>query len=294
MAYNTHDVRFLFSCFRKGASFKKTLIIGRTKVWVTPGELHAAAREFGIDLTLAAAEEILKRNEGYCEPLFELLGAEIVQAMDVSSYEGATLIHDLNQPLPGSVRERFTAVVDGGSLEHVFNIVEAFKSCMELTAEGGSFISLAPANNFLGHGFHQPSPEFFFGALGPENGFTVRRLLLHENRKNAPVFEVMDPREFGGRVNLCNRLPVFLKAWAVREKVKPLFEVFPQQPDWADLWQNREANGGNGGGALSFKARARDFVRKTWPGLLSEYQRIRIEGSQETGFKPACYKETTY
>jgi hypothetical protein len=290
MAYNTHDVRFLFSCFRKGVSFKKTLVIGRSLVWVSPRELCEAAGEFGIDLSIPAAEEILKKKNGYCEPLFELLGAEEIQSMDVSAYEGAGLIHDLNQPLPGSIRERFTAVVDGGSLEHVFNIVEAFKSCMELTAEGGSFISLAPANNFLGHGFHQPSPEFFFSALGPENGFKVRRVLMHENRKNAPVFEVMDPREFGGRVTLCNRLPVFIKAWAVREKVKPLFEIFPQQPDWEDLWQKKA----NGSGTPSLKAKTRDFVRKILPGLLSEYQRIRIEGSQETGFKPGCYKETTY
>ena len=290
MAYNTHDVRFLFSCFRRGASFKKTLVIGRSLVWVSAGELCEAASEFGIKLSVASAEEILKSKNGYCEPLFELLGAEVVKSMDVSDYEGAGLIHDLNQPLPDTMLERFTAVVDGGSLEHVFNIVQAFKSCMELTAEGGSFISMATANNFLGHGFHQPSPEFFFGALNPENGFGVKRVLMHENKKNAPVFEVMDPRQFGGRVTLCNRVPVFLKAWAVREKVKPLFEVYPQQPDWEDLWQKKA----NGGQKLSLKAKARNMVQKILPGLLSEYQRIRIEGSQETGFKAGCFKQTTY
>jgi SAM-dependent methyltransferase len=290
MAYNTHDVRFLFSCYRRGVSFKKTLVIGRSLVWVSTGELCGAAREFGIDLSTSAAKEILQSRNGYCEPLFQLLGAEEVQAMDVSDYEQAGLIHDLNQPIPDFLRGQFTAVVDGGSLEHVFNIVQAFKNCMELTGEGGSLISLAPANNFLGHGFHQLSPEFLFAALSPENGFKMGRVLVHENKKNAPVFEVMDPREFGGRVTLCNRLPVFIKAWAVREKAKTVFETYPQQPDWKDYWDNKPG----GPRDDSLKAKARNFLQKIAPGLLADYQRIRIEGSQESGFKPGCYKKTTY
>ena len=161
---------------------------------------------------------------------------------------------------------------------------------MELTAEGGGLMTLAPANNFLGHGFHQLSPEFLYAALGPGNGFRMRRVLMHENKKNAPVFEVADPREFGGRVTLCNRLPAFIKAWAVREKVMPLFESYPQQPDWEDLWDGK----GNEKQDLSLKAKARNLAQKIAPRLLAEYQRIRIEGAQESGFKSGCYKETTY
>jgi hypothetical protein len=40
--------------------------------------------------------------------------------------------------------------------------------------------------------------------------------------------------------------------------------------------------------------KARDAVRRVFPGLLPEYQRIRIERSQGTGFKPECYKKTSY
>jgi hypothetical protein len=141
----------------------------------------------------------------------------------------------LNQSVNGS------AVVDGGSLEHVFNLVEAFKTCMELVIEGGSFLSLAPSNNFSGHGFHQFSPEFLFAALSELNGFKVQRTLLHENKKKAPVYEIADPRDYGQRIMLCNRFSVFIKAWAIREKVKLLFETFPQQPDWDPFW-NKQAS----------------------------------------------------
>jgi hypothetical protein len=290
MAYFTHDVRFLFSCLSRGASFKRVLVIGRSLVWVSPSQLCEAAAEFGISMNLSAAERILTKNNGYCEPLFEFMGAEKVDAMDLSNYEGAEFIQDLNKPLAASMKERFTAVVDGGSMEHVFNIVQAIKNCMELTAKGGSFLALSPTNNFSGHGFHQLSPEFLFAALNEQNGFKVRRMLVHENRQKAEIYEVMNPREYGHRVMLCNRVPVFIKAWATRESVEPLFQTFPQQPDWDLPWDKRD----EGRQELSLKQTVRALTRKVVPGLLSEYQRIRMERSQETGFKPECYKKTTY
>lgn len=290
MAYNTHDIRFLFSCYKRGTSFKRVLTIGRSLVWVTPREIRDAANEFGIQMTAAAAEKIVVERNGYCEPLFEFLGAKDVQAMDISPYEGAKLIHDLNCPTLGGVAERFTAVIDGGSLEHVFNLVQAFTTCMDLTAVGGSFISLGPANNFLGHGFHQISPEFLFAALNPANGFEVKRMLMHENKKHAAVYEVMDPQKFGQRVTLCNRSPVYIKTWAVRNALRPLFETFPQQPDWQSSWERKSATAD----AVSFKARIRQFAQKIAPKLLAEYQRIRIETSQESGFDLPCYHKSRY
>jgi len=43
----------------------------------------------------------------------------------------------------------YTTVIDGGSLEHVFNFPQAIANCMNMVAVGGHFIGLSPANNFL-------------------------------------------------------------------------------------------------------------------------------------------------
>ena len=161
---------------------------------------------------------------------------------------------------------------------------------MELTAKGGSLILLSPTNNFSGHGFHQLSPGFVFAALGKQNGFAIQRMLVHENRKYASVYEVTDPREHGQRIMLCNGCPVFLKAWAVRERVKTLFEILPQQPDWEPLWQRKHSSGGE----RTLKARMRSLLRLLAPRLLAEYQRIRMERSQQTGFKAKYYRKTIY
>ncbi len=60
-----------------------------------------------------------------------------MQSVDATSYEGATDQHDLNEGLPGRFRGRFDAVIDGGTLEHVFNLPVALKASMDAVKVGG-------------------------------------------------------------------------------------------------------------------------------------------------------------
>jgi len=91
-------------------------------------------------------------------------------------------------------RSRFTLVLDGGTLEHVFDYPAALRQCLELVALSGHFITIAPAQNQMGHGFYQISPELFFRVLSGENGFTLRKMVLFDtSRIDAPFFEVRDP-----------------------------------------------------------------------------------------------------
>ena len=41
-----------------------------------------------------------KYEWGYCEPFFEDLGFKVIDSLDVSSYEQASIIHDMNLPIP--------------------------------------------------------------------------------------------------------------------------------------------------------------------------------------------------
>lgn len=99
--------------------------------------------------------------------------------MDASKYEGASVVQDLNQPVPDSLKERFDAIFDGGTLEHVFNIPAALKNCMEMTKVGGRFYMHTCANNLCGHGFYQFSPELFYRVFSEQNGFEVERMVIH-------------------------------------------------------------------------------------------------------------------
>ena len=69
------------------------------------------------------------------------------------------------------LKNKYTLVIDGGCLEHIFNFPVAIKNCMEMLQEGGHFIGITPANNLMGHGFYQFSPELYFRIFSKENGF---------------------------------------------------------------------------------------------------------------------------
>ena len=68
----------------------------------------------------------------------------------------------LNQPLSADLEEAFTAVVDCGSLEHVFDFPAAVRNCMRMVAVDGHSLSVTPADNWAGHGFYQ------FDVSGPK------------------------------------------------------------------------------------------------------------------------------
>jgi SAM-dependent methyltransferase len=93
---------------------------------------------------------------------FRLLGLSDTQALDVSDYERAEIIHDLNRPVPPALHGRFSLIIDGGTLEHVFDVRQALTNIALMLAPGGRVIHISPANNYTNHGFYQLSPTLYF------------------------------------------------------------------------------------------------------------------------------------
>ena len=81
------------------------------------------------------------RLEFYADQLFHggVLLSELA-VIDASPYEGATIVHDLNTPVDTSLHERFDVVIDGGDLEHVFNIPVALANLMSMLTVGGTML----------------------------------------------------------------------------------------------------------------------------------------------------------
>src|ERR1700680_1355775 len=49
--------------------------------------------------------------------LFDALGFEL-DVLDLVQARGGEIVQDLNEPIPASLRERYAAVIDAGTLEH--------------------------------------------------------------------------------------------------------------------------------------------------------------------------------
>lgn len=237
MGIHTQLARALIAARAAGADFTRTLMLGRLRLYATPEQIGQFLEAYGLPgdaSTLAGAT--------YAEPFLQLLGAQQVDALDASDFEGASLIHDLNQPVPSDWHQRYDLVLDGGTMEHVFHFPTALQSAMQLVREGGSLFLCLPANNFSGHGFYTFSPELFYSALTEDNGYRVERMLLAEYYPDSPWYEVRSPRAAGKRVMIVSDgQQAHLMVHARRTQVVPLFQKAPQQSDYQAAWREGPA-----------------------------------------------------
>ncbi|MDP3849576.1 MAG: hypothetical protein Q8Q59_03660 [Luteolibacter sp.] len=200
--------------------------------------MKRALREFDIFNGESQMDRIFSDPNGFFEPFLKELGATITDSVDATDYEGATHTVDLNEGLPQSMQGQYDAVIDGGTLEHVFNFPVALKGAMETVKEGGRMYIMTQCNNAMGHGFYQFSPELYHRVFSPENGFAVEQMFIAEGSfGKVPWHSVADPKEIRRRVELVNDVQTYLLVIARRVASVPIFATWPQQSDYSLAWQ---------------------------------------------------------
>ena len=239
MAITKNDCTLLFHSKKIGVSFTETLTLGRLNLYVTEADIKDTIRKYNTQTKEIASVNF---DSGYSEPLFELLGANNTNSIDFSEYENATIIHDLNIPIADNLKNKFTAIVDGGTIEHVFNFPVAIKNCMDALQIGGHYIGISPANNLMGHGFYQYSPELYYRVFSESNGFRVKQMLVCYTTENGTQwYAVADPAIVNSRVVLMNNFPISLMLIAEKISQKNVFEKTPQQADYTNAWNAFES-----------------------------------------------------
>jgi hypothetical protein len=240
MGVDSQALRFLLLC-KGSVSFERVLMLGRQSCPVAHDELRSAL--FQIAKPGDDVADVFKsiRDSGFVEPLFHFLGATAIESMDLSSYEGATVLHDLNRPVPDHLKEKFSCVFDAGTLEHIFNFPTAVRNTMEMVAIGAHFVGITPCNNFAGHGFYQFSPELLYRVFSEANGFAVEEMIVCEAWRGAPLYRAVDPDKFGRRVELVNSRPTHIMVRARRTRRADIFQAQPQQSDYTSMWVNHGA-----------------------------------------------------
>jgi hypothetical protein len=280
MGLDNDGTKFLFAARAAGVSFRNTATLGRQNFFPEPAQLQ---RLLDLEKPGLSAKQFLGDSGGYAEKFLEYLGAEEIVALDNSAYEGAAIVTDLNAPIADTLKSRFSAVIDGGCLEHIFNFPQAIKNSMEMLAVGGHFVGITPANNFCGHGFYQFSPELYFRIFSEANGFLVRAILTKEKDR---WFRVVDPEEFGGRVELQNNRATYLFVLARKIEEREIFLRPPQQSDYARKWEGGTAEGGLPSGGASCPANIRALLPPRWKEALRPFA-----ANFSIGHRYACYQE---
>jgi hypothetical protein len=268
-----HAVRFLLHCRASGVDFGSSAMIGRQALHLSKAELRSCFAKSGKRMSSEDAERVFTAASGYAEPLFELLGAASVESLDVSDYEEATHVVDFNVALPALFASRYSAVVDSGSLEHVFNYPQGLKNAMEMVRVGGHLILITPTHSLSGHGFYQLSPEVFFRALCERNGYDAPEVLICSTLKDA-WYRVADPAVVSARIRLGGKLLTdHLFIVSKRVVSVPIFAEWPQQSDYSAAWSENDDKSGASAFAR-LRERLRGSRHRIPTPLLRLYQRL--------------------
>jgi hypothetical protein len=237
MGLDYPSCRFMLSAKRKGVVFEDVLTLGRQAIFLSGGEFQ----DLGVD-----SDDVPLLSHGRPADLFikKYLGATNVIALDNSDYEGASVRHDLNEPVPPSMHEKFDVVIDGGTAEHVFNYPRAIWNAVQMARVGGRIFLFTPANNYFGHGFYQFSPELFFSLCYSNSCIEVKRLVAVTLTSPAPefrtrykYFDVASPIEVGSRVCLLSPSEfVLLFVEIAKNDHASDIPVAPQQSDYVSRW----------------------------------------------------------
>ena len=221
-----------------GADLSDTLSLGR--------QFRAfSRREFAKYLPSYAktiAPEQLK--EGFASPYAEILFQEMygapLKSLDGFAHEKPDIVHDLNQPVPDAYVEQFSCLIDGGTMEHVFDVPMLLKNCFSMLKEGGIYICMVPTNNFNGHGLYQFSPDFFYSTFSAQNGMELLDVFIVKFSAKDKVWKIArSPKEAGGRVqfDVNTQTEIYVIA---RKAGKTPDMITAQQTDYEEGWYEEE------------------------------------------------------
>ena len=218
---------------KNNVSLNNVATIGRQGIHIKPNFINKILKQN----TIKPITPTKENGVWYAEELFKKLGAKNIDSFDYSDYENATVIHDMNIPIPEQYKNTYDFVFDGGTLEHVFNFPVAIKNCMEMVRPGGYFLSVTMANNFNGHGFYQFSPELFFRIFSPENGYIIDSIIICTGNT---WYLVRDPNEMKSRVEFHNTVGTYLIVLAKKTATADIFAQSPFQSDYAQQWKTSD------------------------------------------------------
>lgn len=272
MGLDINSLNLLGFAKNQGADFRKTLSIGRAAVSMRDQDVASFLTMFGRP-DLAAAVQPLTQTGYYEEILSAVFGAQELDAIDASSYEGASLLHDMNQRI--DTPKRFTAILDFGCLEHIFNFPVAIDNLINLCEVNGHILHYLPANNCCGHGFYQFSPELFFSLYSADRGFSGTRVFFVEWQDDPSVwFEIKSPADLHKRVTIANHYEGYLLVMTKRlaNAMSPL-STAPQQSDYIETWEGAPAT--STGEALTAIRRVKHTIKALLPALGLEAQGAR-------------------
>jgi len=203
------SIRLLLQLHSRYSFTGPMLALGNQEIWATYDDLISYFNDEGLSFnepdTIALNTSRLFRQDPnlalisdqfvHAKVLFGMLG--ISEYFDIDKFESdsPSILHDLNFPVPKEHHNKFSFIVDGGTIEHIFDVRQVMENILLMLKEGGCVVHISSFN--MDHGFYAFSPCFFFDFY-KANGFTdfscyilqtdIKNIIKNYRSQN-PVFE---------------------------------------------------------------------------------------------------------
>ncbi|MDT7778388.1 MAG: hypothetical protein QOC99_900 [Acidobacteriota bacterium] len=161
------------------------------------------------------------RNFVHARTFFEMMGITEYNDIDKFEDDAPRILHDLNLPVPTELEDKFGLIIDGGTIEHIFDVRQVMGNIVRMCRESGWVVHLTPSSNYVDHGFYSFSPCFFYDFYRA-NGFDeFTCYILQVNPENlyepSPYFEYSYGMDMSGLLDPARQIVVFFAA----KKVSP-------------------------------------------------------------------------
>ena len=183
----------------------KVLCIANLSVFMTPNEVATLAGQYGISVSahqFAIDEMTVSRGVGQVDmrSFFRVVCQTEVDVMDISDYEGAELIADLNDPIDQSLYNRYDVVIDGGTLDNIFDTATALRNFHNFLVPGGRLLCCNTSNSALFNSAYSGlPPDWYF------DFFVLNRyadIVLYFSDRKPSVVEIGNGREYISEIRL--------------------------------------------------------------------------------------------
>lgn len=159
------------------------LTLGNQEIWASYEELVALFNQSACPYkpqteiiphtsrTFSDNPECMKISENFVHArvLFSMMGIDDYTDMDKFDSDKPVILHDMNLPVDEKLHDRYSLIVDGGTIEHIFDMRQVMENILKMLRPGGHVIHIA--GFFMDHGFYGLSPCFFYDFY-KANGFT--------------------------------------------------------------------------------------------------------------------------
>ena len=217
-------------------------VLGNQEVWATPEDIEQYCNE--AEQTFKAASQIKRHTSRlfdgdpdlskiandfiHAKTFFEMMGFDQYVDIDNFEYDQPALLHDMNLPLPEHVHDQFDLVVDGGTVEHIFDIAQVMENMVNMVRVDGCVMHLASFD--MDHGFYGLSPCFFHDYYRA-NGFsdfscyimaTDYSNVLEQYKKHRPYFEYEYGMDLSCLLSTSSSWLIFFSARKIKKLEAPL------------------------------------------------------------------------